>query len=173
VSTDDVRLMARELLTSRFGLTSHSEQREISVYLLTLKDGKPGPRLIRRAECMSGETITSIAPPPVGGNPVRCPSWGYRPTALFGSGVTMEDLAYTLSTSRVALGPRVLNRTGLDGRFDLLVEFSNPAAGGAAATLEFPSLPVALDEQLGLKLTSARDVIEVFVIDRLERPSPD
>ena len=85
----------------------------------------------------------------------------------------MGDLANTLTTSRVALGPRVLNRTGLQGTFDLLVEFSNPAAGDATPTLEFPSLPVALDEQLGLKLTSARESIEMFVVDRLARPSSD
>ncbi len=173
VSADDVRQMARELLASRFGLKSHVEQRQFDVLLLSLKSGKPGPRLVQRAECKSGETVTLTAPPPARGNPMRCASWGFRPTALFGAGITMEQLAYTLSTSRVALGPRVLNRTGLEGVFDLVVEFSNQAAGDAAATLEFPSLPVALDEQLGVKLTSAREPIEVFVIDQLERPSPD
>jgi uncharacterized protein (TIGR03435 family) len=170
-SADDVRLMARELLASRFGLKSHSEQREIPVFQLSLKNGTAGPRLVRRPACKAGETITSTAPPPAGGNQMRCASWAYRPTAVFGTGVTMDDLAYTLSTSRIALGPRVLNRTSLEGAFDLVVEFSNPVAGDASATLEFPSLPVALEEQLGLKLTSARERIEVFVVDQLQRPS--
>ncbi len=173
VSADDVRLMVRELLVSRFGLKSHAEPREIPVLELSLKSGKPGPRLVQRAACKAGETITSTAPPPASGSEMRCASWAYRPTALLGAGVTMENLASNLSTSRVALGPRVVNRTGLEGTFDLVVEFSNPAAGGAAATLEFPSLPVALDEQLGLKLTNARQQIEMFVVDQLERPSAD
>jgi len=36
-----------------------------------------------------------------------------------------------------------------------------------------PSLSVALQEQLGLKLESARGQVEVAVIDRLEKPALD
>jgi uncharacterized protein (TIGR03435 family) len=149
VTTDDVRLMAQELLVSRFGLKWHSAARDIPILEMSLKDGKPGPRLVRREPCKAGETITSTAPPPANGNPMRCASWGYRPTALLGAGVTMENLAGTLSTSRVALGPRVVNRTGLEGTFDLVVEFSNPAAGGAAATIDFPSCRSPLTSNSG------------------------
>ena len=50
VSTDhDVRLMLQGLLSDRFGLTVHREQREVPTYalILTRKDGRLGPRLLR------------------------------------------------------------------------------------------------------------------------------
>lgn len=46
-------------------------------------------------------------------------------------------------------------------------------APAAPADPDAPSLSVALQEQLGLRLESARGPVEVVVIDRLEKPTPD
>jgi bla regulator protein blaR1 len=43
----------------------------------------------------------------------------------------------------------------------------------APADPDAPSLSAALQEQLGLRLESARGPVEVVVIDRLEKPTPD
>ena len=45
-----------------------------------------------------------------------------------------------------------------------------PAANDPAAA---PGLFTAIQEQLGLKLESTKDSVEVLVIDQIERPSPD
>jgi uncharacterized protein (TIGR03435 family) len=46
-------------------------------------------------------------------------------------------------------------------------------AGTPASVPDSPSIFTALQEQLGLKLESAKTAIEVLVIDHVERPSPD
>jgi uncharacterized protein (TIGR03435 family) len=86
----------------------------------------------------------------------------------------------------------VVDRTGLTGRFDFeliwtpdqlpLADSPNRIAvggveidltGGANVDPNGAALLTALREQLGLKLESARGPVEVFVIDRVERPTPD
>jgi uncharacterized protein (TIGR03435 family) len=81
------------------------------------------------------------------------------------------------------MGRPVLDETGLTGAYDLTLSYL-PDAGGrglpppGAPDLppidpNAPSLPTALQEQLGLKLQSARGPMEVVVIDSVERPTPD
>ena len=64
----------------------------------------------------------------------------------------------------------VIDKTGLKGLFDLRipVEFELPPPGGPPAPLN--TNPQVL-EALGLKLESGRGQVEVFVIERAEKPS--
>jgi uncharacterized protein (TIGR03435 family) len=48
-----------------------------------------------------------------------------------------------------------------------------PGAPAAPIDLDSAGLSVALQEQLGLKIESARGPVEVVVIDKLERPTTD
>jgi uncharacterized protein (TIGR03435 family) len=78
----------------------------------------------------------------------------------------------------------VLDRTGLTGPFDLELEWmpdpfqAPPLTGGdgraGASDLDsLPSLFTAVQEQLGLKLESARGPVDVIVIEHAERPTLD
>jgi uncharacterized protein (TIGR03435 family) len=77
----------------------------------------------------------------------------------------------------------VLDRTGLAGNFDFDLTFTpnqmppGPPPPGAPPLPPIdpngPSIFTALQEQLGLKLDSQRGQVEVLVIDRVERPTPD
>jgi uncharacterized protein (TIGR03435 family) len=49
---------------------------------------------------------------------------------------------------------------------------SAPAGVEPAASAE-PPLPTALQEQLGLKLVSQKEPVEVVVIDHIQQPSPN
>jgi uncharacterized protein (TIGR03435 family) len=71
----------------------------------------------------------------------------------------MSHLAETLSPYA---GRRVFDGTGFDARYDFELEWSQDV-----------SLFTALQEQLGLKLESARAAVDVLVIDHVEKPTPD
>ena len=67
----------------------------------------------------------------------------------------------------------IIDKTGLNGLFDFRLEFSPNALEVNAPELQqaHPSLFSALQEQLGLKLESAKGPVEVLVIDSVSKPS--
>jgi uncharacterized protein (TIGR03435 family) len=74
------------------------------------------------------------------------------------------------------LGRTVVDRTNLDGVFDLLLEWTPDTTAALPTNQEAlpvggPSIFAALQEQLGFRLEATKGRIEVFVIDHVERPS--
>jgi len=84
------------------------------------------------------------------------------------SAVPMDDFARSLASE---LGRRVTNETGLDGLYDVYMQWTPETRTIAGPSDEFGSIFTALQEQVGLKLESQRSDVEVLVIDRVERPS--
>jgi uncharacterized protein (TIGR03435 family) len=91
----------------------------------------------------------------------------------------MSELANALSAM---LERAVVDRTGLEGRFDARVEatpdFPRPhpfdgGSGDAQPSSDAPSFFTAIREQLGLKLDPTHAPIEVLVIDEVHRPMPN
>lgn len=72
------------------------------------------------------------------------------------------------------LGRPVVNKTGLTGTYDFVLDWT-PDQGESAADSadggDAPSLFAALQEQLGLKLVSTKSPVEIVVIDHIELPS--
>lgn len=186
VSVDDARVMLRGLLTERFGLVAHRETRELPVYVMTLADGKTGPQLRRSGpECAlpKGPTGVPPPPPPPGGPTVgrvlslngyasRCGSLFFDSTS--GGHWSLREMTMARFAERLvgSLGRPVLDRTRLDGAFDIDLTYSpdNPVVDTSHAP-NAPSLMTALREQLGLRLESTRAPVEVLVIDRVQRPT--
>lgn len=80
-------------------------------------------------------------------------------------GITMPDLAQVLTTYSV---DPVYDNTGLVGEFKIKLTFA-----AVQGDPNYPSLQTALREQLGLVMrTTSRD-IEVMIVDRIERPTPN
>lgn len=186
--------MLQKLLTERFHLQAHFETREMPVYTLTV--GKGGLKVQPLAE----GACTPLDPfhPPAQGRPkpgedkliqslcgimnlVLAPAEkGKMRMEVRGS--TTTQLAHRLSG---LLDRTVVDQTGITGKFNFPMEFTpNPNMPGQALLLppardedplhspdSGPNLFTALQEQLGLKLESAKGPVEVLVIDHVERPT--
>ena len=169
--------MLRALLTERFNLRLQSETRELPLYELTLarQDGRLGPSLRAFTE---DNCTRRAAGSPLGPTATDRPACGalYSPTGHWvGRETTIDSVAAALTR---IMGRVVVNRTGLTGKFDLDLEWTDLAQllqpGLAAPPLPGgPSLQTALQEQLGLRLDSRKGPVEVFVVQQVERPTPD
>jgi uncharacterized protein (TIGR03435 family) len=85
---------------------------------------------------------------------------------------TMDVLASML---RFTTGRLVVNKTALPGAYQMTMNFDGTSGRGgpplAQTDVAAPSVFTAVQEQLGLKLESARVEVDTFVIDRLEQPT--
>jgi uncharacterized protein (TIGR03435 family) len=98
------------------------------------------------------------------------------PERVFARNVTMQKIADNLrSEPGVNLDRPVQDRTGLEGKFDFVLEFVADASGGAEAQPDAtgPTLLEALNDQLGLKLMPATGSVDYLIIDHIEEPSPN
>jgi uncharacterized protein (TIGR03435 family) len=191
--------LLRTLLADRFKLKTHTETRELPVYLLVLarSDGRLGPNMTAsKSECKSDEVVAqqgaALAKGDVAsfmGKPAPCmittdTSGGPLNLWMRGDGQEMTSLVETLSAFT---GRTVRDKTGLTGRYDLAMKLdlqmvlaaaqragaNIPAAAANIPQSDGSSLMTTLNEQLGLKLESTRAPVDVVVIDSVEAPVSD
>ena len=191
--------MMRALLEDRFRLKVRRETYVVAVYELTLANG--GPRLERFRDGSCVEIPRPITFP----IPEATPGQRYCkvPGLNNGQSFTPEEQrqAFATNANRVmewegatideftaaalnagpfsGLGRRVVNKTGLTGKFNIRFEYAPPRANipeiaelqAAAGEPTAASIETALQEQLGLKLVSAKAEGQRVVIESVERPS--
>jgi uncharacterized protein (TIGR03435 family) len=155
------QLMLQALFVDRCQLKVRREVKELPVYDLVIAPG--GLKMKEAAPNAQGSTIL-------------------KQTAFFGGanegehtitdttrGGTILELAQSLPHS---VGRVVVDKTGLgDKTFDYELKWSSstqaPPDGGDAGPLIFK----AVEEQLGLKLVPAKEPVDTFVVEHMERPS--
>ena len=171
--------------------------------VLRRSDGKLGPTLkpssakcqtmitARTAEVGGFERSPPALPGTPGGPPLfdpnnpACGSMRRGPGIAGGGGLPITRIVQILSQ---LTGRQVRDKTGLTGVFDFTLKYmadpglkpipfvpalSGPRTITSDADPDAPNLFTALQEQLGLKLESARGPVDVVVIDHVERPMPD
>ena len=165
----DFRVLLQALLRDRFSMRSHTEDRLMPAYVLTVlrPDGRLGPRLNPAAvNCDDAEGVQKARANKAPGVPV-CGGTSGRNRIWF-SGMRIASLANALSS---LLNRPVIDRTALAGRFDLLVEYSAPDIPDPTDAADRVSLFTALQEQLGLRLQPEEVPLNVLVVDSIARPT--
>jgi len=163
ITREESRTMLQALLADRFGLTIHREMQD-----------KPGYALV------TGRNGAKLQPP------VDDPSVLFSRTpsgdrTLNAPGVSMAQLAGALSS---ALGATVVDQTGIDGKFNISLQWTPDPASEPRMTKSGepmplpppdatpgPSIFTVVQETLGLKLESKKVPVAVIVIVRANRPS--
>jgi uncharacterized protein (TIGR03435 family) len=153
---DRTRERVKALLADRFRLAIRTEEKESSIYVLSVAKG--GHRMTPDAQGSGG---------------VR-----YTGDAIESAGAPVSFLAVSLTQM---LGRPVLDETGLDGRFKYRLEFrpedadvkrALAQAGDAVADDDpRPSIFTAIKTQLGLELQSRKGPVTAVVIEKIERPT--
>jgi len=161
---DEQMAMLRKLLTDRFQLSFHRESRELPVFAITV--AKAGSKLKPSAAPPGTlpELINVIYPEEKGGVHVMLPA----------RNATIVQFAAMMQ--RTVLDRPVVDQTGLSGTYDFDLEWTpdeNQFGGSLPQSPEStkPSLFIAMQEQLGLRLEATRGPVRALVIDRVERPS--
>jgi uncharacterized protein (TIGR03435 family) len=156
----------RAMLEDRFQLHTHRETRELPLYELLISKGGPKIKLVNLPSGQSTGSRPNVPPGAVSS----------RSGSLVASAISMEQLITALSA---VVGRPIIDKTGLTGTFEVNLRYAPDApipqqtdsvALPGPADVE-ASIFTALQEQLGLKLESARGPVEVLVIDSVSKPS--
>jgi uncharacterized protein (TIGR03435 family) len=186
---DETPGLVRQLLEDRFGMRVHESTIEVPVLALVVArpDGALGPNLQpATGECFDQKAWMEAGAPsrPLRGEQtINCGAWDDGISFERVRSITMDQLAGQLRHRFVPVLRRdVVNRTRLEGPFDVNLEFFKPAAIAMAVTpamraplrlAGFVSVQEALEDQLGLKLVPSTAPSPAIVIDEMRRPLDD
>jgi uncharacterized protein (TIGR03435 family) len=146
---DEMTMMLRSLLADRFKLQLRQEaKRDFPVYGLVVDKNGPKLRPLKDGEVSRCGRDNSF----------MC---GITTTAQLA-----KSLQYTVDRP-------VLDKTGLDGKFDVLLDFDTYSSRGQTPPPDYdkPSLASALQEQLGLRLQPQKESFPVLVVESIQRPT--
>jgi uncharacterized protein (TIGR03435 family) len=149
---DQMKLMLRALLTDRFGLSFHRQSKELRSYVMSVAKG--GHKL--------HESVGDAKPS--------------RQNSAVGTTVKATTLQEFGDFMSGPLQTPVVDMTGLSGRYDFVLDFTPYLPDGEhVMKVDFANttgiIIAAMQGELGLKLESRKESVDVMVIDHVEKPS--
>jgi len=208
---EQFQLMLQNLLVERFHLVFHHETRNFPGYELVVDKGGPKFKAVTPAQGDTRDFGTTLfggmgnAPHGADGFPVFPPGsrvigvgdpsgqqrMKYQERTMAQFIPNLEHLIGSSQGKSVADGypqPRVVDKTGLKGKYTFILEFQgaanlrstppeaapDPGNGSPPAANEpdgaFPSIFTAIQEQLGLRLVKTTNVpVDVIVVDSVDK----
>lgn len=155
-NADQDRLMMRKLLAERFNLVMHETRRVSTVYVLSV-NAKPSQMLpstpqdghvkLSREEANDGTT------------------------ALQFSSATMQDLLYVLMNS--IQDRQIVDETGLKGKYDFTLILPSETLESNTDASELSAGLLKALESIGLQVNRRKDSVQMFVVDRINEPTPN
>lgn len=133
------------LLTERFKLKAHTEMKMLPIFELVVLPG--GPKFKPTAE----------------GSPS---GWSYGARSLIGHATPLSTFVDILAGK---VDRTIADKTGLTGKYDLTLKWNSDETPDPQS--QDPPLLTALQEQLGLKLRSAKGPVETLVVEHVEMPT--
>jgi len=177
---DPMAIRLQSLLEARFELQVHRETKEQPVYELSI--AKSGSKI------KLSEDQTPYRPPERGAGPpppmqpgAAMPRFSMRVGNGNLEAVSM-DIPNIVQTLSSILRRTVVDKTGLAGLYDVKLTWTPDVSAGGGPPLpggnepppsdpNGPSIFTAIQEQLGLKLDSAKGPVEVLMIDSVQKPT--
>jgi uncharacterized protein (TIGR03435 family) len=163
---DQVKQMIQALLADRFKFQFHRETKELPTFALVVAKG--GSKL-KKAEV--GDD----------GGEKKGGMMRMGRGMLDSQGIAMSGLANQLAQ---ILGRSVIDKTELQGSYDIKLQWTPEEGEGgmmaqaaqamhpeAVPDASGPTLMMALQDQLGLKLEATKGPVEIITVDRIEKPS--
>ena len=152
-SGDLVGAYVRALLDTRFAFRAHLEKRELPVYFVTVAQSGFKPTA-SPLDCNNPNNFSECA------------------TTYANGRVASRHLEFAVLLNQLAnvTGRPLIDQSGLKGQFDIDLQW-NPEQLTDANDAR-PSIFGAVQE-MGLKLESGKSLVDVLVIDHVERPTPD
>ena len=160
--TEALFLMIRGLFEDRFRLRVRRESRELAIYRLVRANPGGTPPRLKATDVDCAVQIGTKADQ-------RCAS-RIAPGFFMMFGFPLRTLTRSLAPF---VDRPIVDQTGLTGNWEATLEWApdRVAPDAPPPARDAPSLPTALQEQLGLKLEAGRGPVEVLVVDSVSRPT--
>ena len=178
--TNPLMLMLQSLLEDRFQLKMHREPKDMPVYELAVAKGGPKIKLSAdQSPIVAPERGAPLPPKPQRGGPMPRGAMTMGRGSVEANGVPIANFTQILSQQ---LGRPVVDKTGLKGLYDIKLQWTPESGGGfikpggpdpdpPPADASGPSIFTAIQEQLGLRLDSAKGPVDILVIDSVQKPT--
>jgi uncharacterized protein (TIGR03435 family) len=159
------RTALQDLLVDRFKLVVRPTSQDVDAFSLTKVSADLGPSMrVADLKCDSASIAAR------GGDSTTCRFSADRAKGILQGHMTVNDLVAVL---RTIVAKPVIDRTGLTDEYDIALRWAPEVGGVPVDPTDGASIFTAVQEQLGLRLVAGKAPANAYIIEHIERPTPN